>query len=297
MNNATSQMVGDSFRVGFRFQRHWDNWMAYAFFCGEVGAGTFFVSMLFNSVAGMLLGLLITGCGKTWFHISHMGVPKKSWRAILRPDRSWVSRGLVGIVFFIGAGSIHMLNVAFGHPLPGVLGIPVALVAGAAALLVSTYQGLAMSHSTAIALWSSAVLPVSSILYAMTCGTALCLLFDGHSLGLAAMAQLHNVLMLLLFLDAMVLLSLLHGAWNGSPGARMSAELLSKTIYARFFHGLVVGAGIMLPLLLLWTGGFSFVARLFAAIGILSGFLTFRVLMFKAGVYDPILSFKPRVKA
>jgi len=30
---------GDTLRVGYRFQRHWDNSMAYAFFCAELGAG------------------------------------------------------------------------------------------------------------------------------------------------------------------------------------------------------------------------------------------------------------------
>ena len=28
----------------------------------------------------------------------------KSWRAILRPDRSWISRGLLSIVFYAGFG-------------------------------------------------------------------------------------------------------------------------------------------------------------------------------------------------
>ena len=65
MSNSTSQMVGDSFRVGYRFQRHWDTSMANAFFCGELGGGTFFVSMLHGFVTGMVLGRLLTGCGKT----------------------------------------------------------------------------------------------------------------------------------------------------------------------------------------------------------------------------------------
>jgi len=71
--------------------------MASAFFFGELGAGLFFVSLLLESAQGMLAGLLITGLLKTYFHLSHMGVPKKSWRAILRPDRSWISRGLIGM--------------------------------------------------------------------------------------------------------------------------------------------------------------------------------------------------------
>ena len=29
---------GNTLRVGYRFQRYWDNSMAYAFFCAELGA-------------------------------------------------------------------------------------------------------------------------------------------------------------------------------------------------------------------------------------------------------------------
>jgi len=297
MNNTTSQMVGDSFRVGYRFQRHWDTPMANAFFCGELGGGTFFVSLLYDFVPGMLLGLLLTGVGKTWFHLTHMGVPRRSWRAIVRPDRSWISRGLVSIVLFIGAGFIHMLDVAFGNPLPAALGALIGLVAAVAALVVCTYQGFAMSHSTALALWSSAIMPIASLLYATTGGTLLVLLLGSGTLGDAAAAGLHDAALLLLLADAIMLLALLHGAHNGSPGARLSAELLLKTIYAREFLGLVVAAGVVAPALLLWLAGSAFLTVLLAAAGALIGFYTFRVLVFKAAVYEPIMSFKPRVGA
>ena len=296
MSNSTSSMVGDSFRVGYRFQRHWDTSMANAFFCGELGAGTFFVSMLYGYVPGMLLGLILTGCGKTWFHITHMGVPKKSWRAILRPDRSWISRGLIGIVFFVGAGSLHLLDVAFGLfasiGLPPLLGSLITLVAGAAAVLVSTYQGFAMSHSTAIALWSSAMMPFSSLLYAMTGGVMVTLCLAGGSLAEAQHAQLINTALLLLLADTVMLLSTLHAAHHGTPGAQLSCELLLKTIYARPFYLYVVGAGIVLPAMLLWFAGGSALATLLAAAGALTGFYAYRVLVFKAGVYEPIMSFK-----
>jgi formate-dependent nitrite reductase membrane component NrfD len=294
MSNSTSQMVGDSFRVGYRFQRHWDTSMANAFFCGELGGGTFFVSMLHGFVPGMVLGLLLTGCGKTYFHLSHMGVPAKSWRAILRPDRSWISRGLIAIVLFVGAGAIHAIDVAFGHALPALLGTLVQLVAALAALVVCTYQGFAMSHSSAIALWSSAIMPVSSLLYAMTAGTMLTLLLGGLSMGNADLARLHDAALLLLLADAVMLLSLLHAAHNGSPGAKLSVELLLKTVYARRFYLFVVAAGVVAPALLLWLAGGAFISVLLACIGVLTGFYAYRVLMFKAGVYEPILSFKPQ---
>lgn len=290
-------IVGDSFNVGYRFQRYWDTPMANAFFFGELGAGFFLVSLLLGFVPGMLAGLLITGVLKTYFHLSHMGVPGKSWRAILRPDRSWISRGLLGIVFLMGFGGLHTLNAWFD--LQGawgltVLGGIVKLLAAAAALLVMTYQGFAMSHSTAIALWSTGLMPVSSLSYAATGGVTLALAAGWDSPALAAYRQLIvNTALVLLLVIAVVLLSLLHAAHHGSPGGRKSVELLTRSFYARWFYGLVWGAGIILPAVLLALAGDSRAAAIAATAGVLAGFYAFRLLVFKAGVFEPIMSFRP----
>ncbi len=282
-------MVGDSFRLGYRFQRHWDVAMASAFFFGELGAGLFVVAMLSPAWPVLALGLLITGIGKPWFHLTHMGVPQKSWRAILRPDRSWTSRGLVGIVVFSGAGVLYTAAVATDGLVP--LGEVWRIVAFLAALVVMTYQGFAMSHSTAIAIWSTALMPIASLLYALAGGAALMLVLEGLGLAAAALPALPaiglGVTVALLVLQA----SLLHAAHNGTPGAKLSARLLLRGRYAPAYYGLVLGAGIALPLIALVADGQSLVGRIVAAVGLLVGFYAFRVLIFKVGVYEPVMRF------
>jgi formate-dependent nitrite reductase membrane component NrfD len=284
-------MAGDSFRLGYRFQRHWDVSMASAFFCGEVGAGLFFVAMLCGSSAGMVLGLAITGIGKPAFHLTHMGIPRRSWRAILRPDRSWISRGLIGIVAFCGFGVLYAADAIAGGVLPAAARTSLGALAAAAALVVMTYQGFAMAQSSAIALWSTASMPLASLLYALLSGAMLVLAVQpavgGHGVALARVA------MGLLAATAMMLFSLLYTAHRASPAARLSAELLTRTRYAAWFHGLVVGAGIVLPLvaLALYSDPMS---RLIAALGALSGFYAFRILIFKAGVYQPVVNLASR---
>jgi formate-dependent nitrite reductase membrane component NrfD len=287
-------IIGDDFRVGYRFQRYWDTPMAIAFFCGELGAGFFLVSLLFNYVPGMIAGVLITGLFKTYFHMSHMGVPMKSWRAILRPDRSWISRGLLGIVFYSGFGVLHIANSWFGLELPA--GGLIKLLAAASALVVMTYQGFAMSHSTAISLWSSGLMPVSSFVYAATGGVMLTLAIGWN--GFLAeqpdtRSLLINAALILLLAIAGILLSLLHAAHHGSPGGRKSVELLTRTFYAKWFYGLIWGAGLVLPAALLWFAGGSYPAAVLAAAGVLLGYYSFRLLIFKAGVFEPIMSFRP----
>ncbi len=288
---STSGMHGESFRLGYRFQCHWDTPMANAFFCGEFGAGTFVVALLVGYMPGMALGLLVTGIGKPFFHLTHMGVPGKSWRAILRPDRSWTSRGLIAIIVFTGAGVVHVVDSFLGGALPGGLALATTVMAGVAALAVMTYQGFAMSHSTAIALWSTAMMPFSSLLYALAGGTTVVLLMHGSGAPAEVMARLTVGALGLIGSIAMMLAALLHAAYHGGPGARVSARLLMHGQYAPWLHGVVVAAGLVLPAAALWLAGGTFAGRLVAAAGVLGGFYAYRVLMFKAGVYEPVMSF------
>jgi DMSO reductase anchor subunit len=217
---STSGMHGETFRLGYRFQRHWDTPMANAFFCGELGAGTFFVSLLAGFAPGMVLGLLITGIGKPVFHLTHMGVPGKAWRAILRPDRSWTSRGLVAIVVFTGAGIAGAAEALFPGLLPAGLALTTTAVAGGAALVVATYQGFAMSHSTAIGLWSTAMMPFSSLLYALAGGTTVVLLLHPGS-DAEITARLVAAAIGLLGAIAAMLAMLLHAAYHGASSRRL----------------------------------------------------------------------------
>jgi len=50
---------------------------------------------------------------------------------------------------------------------------------------------------------------------------------------------------------------------------------------------------LLLPILLLWFAGSVPLAAMIAAAGTLLGYYTFRLLIFKAGVFEPIMSFRP----
>lgn len=292
-------IVGDSFNVGFRFQRYWDTPMANAFFACEAGAGFFLASMLVNYLPGMVAGLVVGVGLKSFFHLSHMGVPVKSWRAILRPDRSWISRGLLGIVLFVGFGGAHIANQWYGLSaawgLPDVIGDLIKFAAGASAVVCMTYQGFAMSHSSAISLWSTGLMPVSSFVYSATSGVML-VLATGWNSFLAERTDLRELLvtvgMFLCFGLAAVVISLLHASRHGSPGARKSFELLTKDLYAKWFYSLIWIVGIVIPVLILWLAP-NQTAIIVAAVAVLLGHYSYRVLIFKAGVFEPIMSFRP----
>lgn len=292
-------IVGDSFNVGFRFQRYWDTSMANAFFCCEFGAGFFLVSLLLGFVPGMIAGLVVGVTLKSYFHLSHMGVPMQSWRAILRPDRSWISRGLMGIVCFVGFGVAHIANAWFGliaaWGLPEVMSDLIRFAAAAAAVVCMTYQGFAMSHSSAISLWSTGLMPVSSFIYSAASGVMLVLAM-GWSTFLAERPDTRQMLvtaaLFLCFAVAAVLIGLLHASRHGSPGARKSFELLTRSLYAKWFYSMIWVIGIVVPVLVLWLVP-NYPAIILAAAAMLIGHYSYRVLIFKAGVFEPIMSFRP----
>jgi formate-dependent nitrite reductase membrane component NrfD len=304
---ATDQpaIVGDSFALGYRFQRYWNASMASAFFFGELGAGLFIVSMFYGVVPGMIGGLVATGILKAYFHLAHMGVPTNSWRAMMRPDRAWISRGIIAIAVFVIFGVAYLLlqtGAIFNLDLDALGGASGALpqaiktIAVLAALGVLLYHGFLISHSSAISLWSTGLMPVVSIVYSLLGGAALTAVLGWSALAGEVpdgMLSLHALALILLVGLAVVLFSLMYAALNGSPGARVSMNLLLKGRFARVFVPLVVGVGLALPLVLLLWAPATYMTSLIVALAVLVGYYAFRVFIFKAGVYDPIMSFAP----
>jgi hypothetical protein len=292
MSNKPAEFVGTSFKLGYRFQSYWTDSMAIAFFAAEVGTGLFLVSYYFDLMIGMILGVAFTGTLKPYFHLAHMGVPSKSIRALLRPDRSWISRGALAIGFFVVPALFFLLNkgdvFAFAN-----IGLPMLdtlaqYTAVAAALVVIVYQGFAMSDSESFTLWASPFLPASSAAYAMTAGSLLTLIVGWGSLAEQDKHDLAAMATILLFIDLWMIISILNSAKKKSEGGRVSVELLMKDKFAPWFRNLVIILGLIVPIVIMLIGSSTFFGVLLSAAAMLTGFMAFRFLMFKAAVYEPI---------
>jgi len=299
--SANPAIIGDEFKRGFHRQTNWSWSMATAFFFGESGAGLFLVSLFYDFFPGLLAGLLLTALGKTAGHLLHLGQPARAWRAILKLNSSWVSRGLLAIIVFTGCGALYLLHLAgltFGL-MPAWLAPVLGALAGAAALVIMLYQGLAMSHSPAIALWSTGIMPLLSLTYAALAGVALALAMGAAETRVAVWqgpSLLQGVELGLMFYLLIMHFSLLHAARYGAQGARKSAELLLRGSLARAFLGVVILVGLLVPLALLAMGLEGGAGTLFISACVLAGYYAFRVAIFKAGVYDPPQSFTPRLR-
>jgi hypothetical protein len=107
------------------------------------------------------------------------------------------------------------------------------------------------------------------------------------------MPPIHSAALIGVVLTTLIVLALLQAANRGSPGAKMSMKLLLRVgPYVKWFYGLVMLAGLVLPFLLLLTQS-SRAGDLLIAAGVLAGYYAFRSLVFKVGLYDPIISFAP----
>lgn len=291
-------VVGSEFRVGYRMQKSWGMSMATAFFFGEAGAGLYFVSQFYNLVPGMVLGLLMVIFGKGGGHLLHLGKPSRGWRAFTRPGSSWISRGLWAITLFASFGTLHLIDLNSGL-LPRSLSLLVAGVAIAGCLVIMVYQGFAMSHSSSITLWSSGLMPLASLTYALLNGVMLTLVIGYNTLAATrpeALPMLQMAAFGLVLYGFVMILSLLHSAKYGSGGGRKSVELLVQGAFSGYFVPVVLVLGFVVSGVMLTLADKDLITMILVAGCELTGYYAFRVLMFKAGTYDPVLSFAPKFK-
>lgn len=288
---VNTKVVGNEFRVGYRKQKVWSWSMATAFFFGEIGAGLFFVSVLAGLKPGLLLGLLMVAVGKATGHLVHLGQPARAWRAIRNVRRSWISRGLASIVVFTGSGSLVVAD-AF---IPGVVPPPIATAATAlamlAALVVMVYQGLSMSQSQSIALWSNGLMPVTSFVYSLMGGVVVALVLGWDQLASGRLDMLQAFALGLVLMGLVVVGSLVHAAKYGPEGGQKSADLLLSSNLTGWFVSMVMVVGFLITGLFLALGAGNHLYLAAAAVTELAGYYAFRILMFKGGMYDPILTF------
>lgn len=126
-----------------------------AFFFIELGAGMFIVSSIFAILWGELIGWLICAVLGGGLHLLYLGHPFRFYRMILRPQTSWISRGLIFVSAFLIFGGIHIV-LSF----KGTSNLSLLIVTNIFAFLAVIYGGFAMNYVNGIPLWNSALLPV-----------------------------------------------------------------------------------------------------------------------------------------
>ena len=279
-------------RFGFGYYRQvWWNWLiGTAFFCGGIGASLFILSLITLYRPGLVLGYLIVVVGKNSAHLLYLGRPERFWRAAMRPDRSWIARGIWATGLFACSGLVILVAAFTSGIVPDALRVAAVPVAIASALFISFYDGFVMNHSAAIPFWNTYLLPLLILMYAALGGTTLSLtlrMLQGSDSP--ATSMLERVEPFLLVLNFVMLCVYLLRMSVVSPAARETVKLWVKGSYAGVFFGLIVAVGLVatLSLSLVQQQAQAGALALLIAGCELTGDFSLLILMLKSGLYAP----------
>ncbi len=291
---------------GFGGRRRWrDGALLMALFLGGIGAGQFVVSTwLIDSTTSALVGLLIVGVGKTVAHLVYLGQPWRFYRLFLRPKTSWVSRGLIFMVVFVMFGAAYLApDLGFdwvSWTTDSTLGEIIWLAAFASACLVMVYDGFVLASCKSITAWATALMPPLFFTYAVAGGTAMTFLTliatGAETIEESTLTDIDAILLSAMFaLLVIYIVNLL----ASTATARESLRKLTTTKVAIAFIGLAIIAGLLVPLMLTYyhehaaTGTLATVLLAASAILELSGDLSVRHSILRAGLHAPVFSEGP----
>ncbi len=281
------------FMVRYTPQREWITgrgiifWLALFFI--DLGAGTFVVSLIFGSLPGMLIGLLICAVLGGGLHFLYLGRPLRFWRIILSQGwkTSWISRGLYFIGIFIILGLIHIILSQWASPIPAL-----SITAGIFAFLTIIYVGFVMCSVNGIPLWNTPLLPVLYVVLGIWGGLGVTLM----SMLASGLPVVDIEVWLKIFLLAfifIVFIYLFSIRYQGMAG-KVSVRQIVAGKWAPLFWVMVATLGIALPLTVAlgaWLAGLAIPAAFLFVVIIfeLLGDLSLRYCLLKCGLYSPLI--------
>lgn len=242
----------------FVVQTTWGHLVAWYLFLAGVGAGVYLIGIgakiwcknasfaKFSYYASP--GLVIVGC---LFLLFDLGQPVRAVLTILRPHSSMISVGTIILSLFIAVGLVQGHYSFRGRLLPPVWDYTGLVLAVGTA----SYTGLLLGIVKAIPFWNNPLLPILFLVSAISSGAGFLLIFaalckpPGEGVG-ALISQVVNLDAVLIFIEAGFLSALLLIAANGNVAAATSAHILMTGTFATPFWLIVVGLGMVLPLML-----------------------------------------------
>lgn len=282
------------FMTRYTPQREWIEgrgvllWLAFFFI--ELGAGMFFIAALFNGLLAMFIGWLICiilggGC-----HLLYLGQPLRFYRAFLRPQTSWISRGMIFIALFIVLGTWQMASAYWSSSPLGLL-----VAAEVMAFLVIIYGGFAMNYVNGIPLWNTALLPVLYVVAGLWGGAELALgvALAGGGLGEAG-PRMEELIRILLAAFILIVAAYLISVRYGEQAGEVSVKEIVAGRWWPLFWIVVVLLGIAFPLGVVVDGLVAGLEAIPAALLSLSilfellGDLSLRYLILRNGFYHPL---------
>lgn len=254
-------------------------------YAGMLGGGTYLASIYFGSLPGMILGWLIILLIKSGLHLAHARRPGRLWRMMLRPQSSWISRGLILTGLFIVFGALQIATSMLG--LGGGAAILFMILAGISAFGIIIYTGFTMSSVGSIPFWNSALLPALFLLWALLTGGVFVTALGGSNVEAASLG-----ILALLITSLFLVITYLSVAAYGEPVVKESAKVVMKGRLAAIFIIGVVLVGTLVPLATGFygyrTGMLPVSLSILLVFCVIVGGLSLTYAALKAGLYSPL---------
>jgi formate-dependent nitrite reductase membrane component NrfD len=211
------------------------------------------------------------------------------WRILLRPQTSWIARGFIFVVFFVGFAAIQLM---LSHWLTGTIWeILLKALTALMAIGVIVYTGFVLNTVKAVSVWNSSLLP---LLFGM-CGllggfglSTVIALWDGHVDLHAAETGTSGLLIINALLIAVYLW---RAAQRDETGKKSVVDQMRGNVSPTFWTGVVV-LGIAAPLA---AAFFSYLSGEWVPAVLIAGVicemiggLSVRYCLLKVGIYKPL---------
>ncbi|MDD5007394.1 MAG: polysulfide reductase NrfD [Syntrophorhabdaceae bacterium] len=257
-----------------------------AFFFIELGAGAYFVGSFFNSLPAKGIGWLLCGLLGGGLHFLYLGRPFRFYRMVVRPQTSWISRGMIFVSLFLLLGFINIV-LGFFSITSSILSVLTIVLS----FLVVIYGGFAMCCINGIPLWNTALLPIIYVASGLWGGAGITL---GVAVAKGSAQMLTGVeewVHLLLISFIILLFTYLISINYGTIAAKTSISEIIKGKGWYIFWIVVVIIGIGIPVIAMMTGSRSTPAAILylTLLCELLGDLGMRYLILKYGFYNPLI--------
>jgi len=259
-----------------------------------LGAGLYLISLYFDNLLGMFLGWLMIIVLKGGFHLAYLGKPLRFWRIIFKPGTSWMSRGFIFMVLFVGFGAIQLAISQWAPAAAGAV-TTFKVLTGISAFLLVIYTGFVMNYVNGIPFWNSALLPLLFVLSGALDGAGLIIaigLSGGGGAGVHIEAAETLSRVLLIGTAVVIAVYLWSGAYMGPAGKEAVIRLVRGSIAPVLWIG-VVACGIIIPVVIsvstLFVGEMSSALLLVGIAGETVGAFCLKYSILKAGVYSPLI--------
>ncbi len=282
------------FMVKYTQQKEWiegrGNFIAFAFFLGGISGGLYLAASYFDSLLGQFVAWLLALLMGVSYMI-HLSKPFRFWRMFMKPGTSWIARGFIFIMLFIGFTFIQLILSQWVSGATAAI-TTFTVLAGIFAFAQSIYTGFAVSYVSAIKIWNSAILPILFVVCGITGGLAilLAIMMSGDHAQLVA---LENVIRVMLIAFAIIVGVYLWNTTYSSITAKDSVVRLIRGSLAPLFWIGVFFFGILIPIVISVSTYFAGEAAtgllITAVISEIIGGLALRFAVLKAGVYSPLL--------